>query len=189
VKHPGEGELALYAGGELGWWGRFRIARHLAGCERCARQVQEFQSVREFLGDTGEELPLGVHWHALGSEMKANIRVGLAAGRCVGEAAPERVRVPWRTPALALPVLLVVLVGWILQSLPPPHLRPATPASSALVLDASQAGIGAEQNGRGFRLLHPRAENVVFGVRGESVRSRYVDGETGQVTISHVYAE
>lgn len=190
MKHPQHGTLALYAGGELAWWSRFRVGRHLAACESCARQVEEFQSLREFLEDAGGELPVSVHWHGLASEMKANIRVGLAAGRCVGQAAPDQVRVPWRTPALALPVLLVIVVGWLLESVvPPAHLRIVPAASTTVVLDATSAGIGVEQNGHGFRLLHPRAENVVSSVRGGSLRSRYVDGETGQVTISHVYAE
>jgi hypothetical protein len=89
--------------------------------------------------------------------------------------------------------LLLVLVGWILQSVPPPvRLNPASGsavASTGVVLEGGPAGIGFEQDGRGFRLLNPSAaQNVMFSVGGESVRSRYVDTETGQVTISHVYA-
>ncbi len=188
MKHPEEGTLALYAGRELGWWGRFRLTRHLRRCERCARRVEEFHSLREFLGEAGDELPAGVHWSALAIEMRANIRLGLAAGRCVAEREPEDVRIAWRTPALALPVLLVILAGWFLQSWPPPPHLAAT-GTPAQVIEGNQAGIGVERNGRGFRLLHARAENVVLSVRGDSVRSRYVDAETGQVTISYVDAE
>jgi hypothetical protein len=81
----------------------------------------------------------------------------------------------------------------VLQTVPPPNLlsqAPGTAAASGIVLEGGPAGIGVEQNGRGFQLMHPRAaQNVVFSVGGESVRSRYVDSDTGQVTISHVYAE
>jgi hypothetical protein len=189
VKHPEEGTLALYAGRELGWWGRFHLAHHLRRCERCARRVEEFHSLREFLGAAAGELLADVHWNALAMEMRANVRVGLAAGRCVAEREPDELRVPWRTPALALPVLLVILLGWILQSLPPPPRLAAVAGPAQVVIDGSQTGIGVEQNGRGFRLLHARAENVLVSVRGESVRSRYVDAETGQVTIGYVDAE
>ncbi len=136
-------------------------------------------------------MPAGVEWKSLEAEMKANVRLGIAAGRCVGAPEPDGVHVPWRTPALALPVLVVLIVGWILQSVPPPLSHtPARPvAQTAVVLDAGPAGVGVEQNGRGFRLMSPRAENPVYSVRGGSVRLRYVDGDTGQVTISHVYSE
>ncbi len=191
MRHPGETVLALYAGTELGWWARLRVARHLSQCGACAREVEEYQQARQVVEEAAGEMPPGVHWNALAAEMTANIRLGLAAGRIVGEPEPERVHIGWRRPALALPLLLVVLAGWILQSVPPAaRLRaPVEPASAALVLEGGETGIGVEQDGRGFRLLHPRAEKVVYTVRGDAVRSRYVDTETGQMTISHVYAE
>jgi hypothetical protein len=86
---------------------------------------------------------------------------------------------------MALPVLLVVIAGWIMQSMRPP-LQSAPPE---FVVEASASGIGVERDGRGFTLLQPRNENVVFSVRGEVAGARYVDAETGQVTISHVYAQ
>jgi len=191
VSHPTNARLALYAGGELGPWARFRVARHLPRCLQCRGEVDEFRRLREFLEGERGELPAGVDWSELAAKVTVNVRRGLAASQRAGEPAWERFGMPWRAPALALPVLLVVVAGWILQSLPPP-LRPLPAPGAGLspvVLDAGPAGIGLERDGRGFRLLHPRAEEVVFSVRGESVRSRYVDGETGQVTISHVYAE
>jgi hypothetical protein len=192
VRHPPEATLALYAGGDLGLWARLGVARHVRQCDRCGRLVEEFRGVSEFLEEQRDELPRGVEWDEAAAAMKANIRLGIAAGQCVASPPPERVRVAWRTPALALPVLLVILAGWILQSLPPAVHVSLTPESrgSAMVLDADAAGIGLERDGRGFRLLRPdAAQNVEVSVRGDSVRSRYVDGETGQVTISHVYAE
>jgi hypothetical protein len=187
VTHPNELRLSLYAGEELGLLSRFRIALHVRGCERCRGRVEEARGLREWMRAQDDELPAGVRWAPLAAEMKANIRLGLAAGRCIGvaEPAPEVARLQWRTPALALPVLLLVIAGWILQSLHPP-VRPAAPE---FVVEASAAGIGVSSHGRGFTLLNPGAENVVFSVRGEAARARYVDAETGQVTISHVYAQ
>jgi hypothetical protein len=143
--------------------------------------------VREWLRAQDGEEPAGVHWNSLAAEMKANIRLGLAAGRCVEMTEPELepARLRWRAPALALPVLLVVIAGWMLQSLNPP-LKPAAPE---YVVEAGSAGIGVQRDGRGFTLLQPQAQNVVFSVRGEAAGARYVDAETGQVTISHVYAQ
>jgi hypothetical protein len=132
-----------------------------------------------------------VEWGELAGEMRANIRLGLAAGRCVAEPDREPVRLPWRTPAVALPVLLVVLLGWVLQTVPPPVATPPLPAGApvdAVVLDGGAGGIGVAQAGRGFRLMHPRAaQNIMSSVGGESIGARYVDADTGQVTISHVY--
>lgn len=188
MRHPAETTLALYAGGDLGWWTRWGIARHVQQCGSCRRQVEEFGGVREALAAEREEMPPGLEWGEAAAAMRANIRLGLAAGECVAEK-PEPRRSPWR-PALALPVLLIVLAGVILESLPQPVRRAGAPDPSAVVLDAGPAGIGVERDGHGFQLLRPAAaENVEISVRGASVRSRYVDDATGQVTISHVYAE
>ncbi len=190
MKHPAESSLALYSGGDLGWWTRFGIARHVEQCVSCRRQVEEFRAVGETLRAERDELPPNLGWSEAAAAMRANIRLGLAAGECVAEPR-EALRSPWR-PALALPALLLIAAGWMLQSLPPAAHRAPAPelAGGALVLDASPAGIGVERDGRGFQLLRPAAAQIVeVSVRGDSVRSRYVDGETGQVTISHVYAE
>jgi hypothetical protein len=191
VKHFTESALALYAGGDTSWWRRLRIGNHVRHCEQCSRQVEEFRGVAEFLEAQRDELPAGFDWSEAAAAMKANIRLGIAAGECVARA-PQRAPMGWRAPAMALPVLLVIVLGWILQSVPPPlHVAMAPDnGPAAVVLHAGPAGIGVEQDGRGFRLLQPlAAQNVEVSARGDSVRSRYVDGETGQVTISYVYAE
>jgi len=192
VKHPDESALALYAGGDLAWWKRFGIGRHVRQCGECGRQVDEFRGVGALLQAELEGLPPNLEWTEAAAAMRANIRLGIAAGQCVADP-PQRVRNPWRAPALALAAVVAILAGWIIQTLPPAgRIAPPAPAPAAdvLVLDANPAGVGVERDGRGFRLLRPEAaEGVEVSVRGDSVRSRYVDGKTGQVTISHVYAE
>jgi hypothetical protein len=190
--HPAYETLALYAGKDLGFWMRIRIGGHVRRCKRCGRQVEEFCGLREFLGAGPDEVPPYLDWNELAAEMKANIRLGVAAGQCVSQRDREHVHVPWRTPAVALPLLLMVLVAWLLQTVPPPLKLVSAPASAmdarGIVLESGSSGIGVEQDGRGFRLLEPRAaENVMYSVGGDSVRSRYVDSDTGQVTISDVY--
>lgn len=187
MTHPNEARLALYAGGELGLLSHLRMALHLRGCARCNQHVEQLRGIREWMRAQDDEMPAEVHWNSLAAEMKANVRLGLAAGRCVSvpQPGPEPPRFRWPAPAMALPVLLVVIAGWIMQSMRPP-LQSAPPE---FVVEASASGIGVERDGRGFTLLQPRNENVVFSVRGEVAGARYVDAETGQVTISHVYAQ
>ncbi len=197
MNHPSEAVLALYAGSELGLWARLRVARHVRVCDECSRHVEEYRALRDWtLGQAGE-LPPGLNWNALALEMKANIRVGLAAGQCVADCPPSPAR--FRAPALVLPALLVIIAALILQTVPPPVTprallgsrdRQAAVGSSDLVLEAGSNGIGFQAGGRGFALIQPRAHNIVFSVRGQgALRARYVDSDTGQVTISHVYAQ
>jgi len=187
VTHPNESRLALYAGGELSLLSHLRIALHLRGCPRCNRHVEELRGIREWMRAQDHATPAAVQWDSIAGEMKANIRLGLAAGRCVRipEPEPGPPRFRWPAPAMALPVLLVVIAGWIIESVHPP-LQPTSPD---FIVQASASGIGFEKDGRGFTLLQPREQNVVFSVRGEAAAARYVDAESGQVTISHVYAQ
>jgi anti-sigma factor RsiW len=182
--HPQQTELALYAGGELAWWRRRRLSRHLRQCESCRAQVESFRGWRAWLRQQ-DELPAEVNWSRLAAEMRANIRLGLAAGECVASARPASVR--WRPAALALPVLLLLLAGWVLQIWHPPVRRPAAPRGP--VVAATAAGVELRQGGVVLTLLHPHASDVGRFASGEGVRVRYVDAETGMVTISHVYAE
>jgi anti-sigma factor RsiW len=188
MSHLSETTLALYAGGELPFVDRCRVAFHLRACERCRRQVESLREVRGWLHEQDNELPAGLRWEPLAAEMTANIRLGLAAGRCVPATethANPPLRNRWRMPAMALPVLLLVVAGWILQSWHPPLKQP----SPEFVLESGSSGIGFERDGRGFTLLNTGAENVVSSVRGEAAGARYVDASTGQVTISHVFAQ
>src|ERR1035438_5103753 len=81
MKHPNQAALALYAGGDLGFFARWRVERHLAKCEPCGEEVASFEATREIVTDLSE-IP-DIHWNGLAAEMKANIRLGLAAGECV----------------------------------------------------------------------------------------------------------
>jgi len=181
--HPEESQWALYAGGELGWWKRWRLSAHLRECAQCRGQLEEFRRWRRWLRGN-DELPAGLNWGRLAAEMRANIRVGLAAGECVGAAA-EPVR--WRPAAFALPVLAVVLAGFLLQVWHPPLRRPATAAG--VVLAATSTGVELRQQGAALAVLHPRSEQSSRMAAGDAVRTGYLDSDTGYVTISHVYAE
>ena len=54
VAHPGETDLALFAGGELGPLSRWRIERHIEGCERCRSDVSDYFRLQGELNELAE---------------------------------------------------------------------------------------------------------------------------------------
>jgi hypothetical protein len=181
--HPSEVNLALFAGGELNLWTRWRIGAHVKRCESCRQAVGQFNAAREWMRGNAE-MPPGIRWNQLAAEMKANIRVGLAAGECVTPAPVAPVRLRWRVLAGAAACALVLISGWIVF-LPGRQL----PRAEGVVLEATPAGVELRENDRALSLLQPHAEEVTVSVNATGVvRARYVDSETGYVTINHVYS-
>lgn len=180
--HPAEAQLALYAGGDAGWVERWRLSRHVNGCAVCRREVEAFRCVPA--GLRAAELP-DLRWNHLAAEMKANIRLGLEAGRIIAEPpANARGSVSGiRQPLAALASLLVLLAGgyW---------LQRPSPVSGEPVALTTEAGIQVSQAGQTLTLLHGRATEVTYSAAADgAVRARYVDSETGNVTITHVYVQ
>src|ERR1039457_5247654 len=89
MRHPNQASLALHAGGDLGPFARWRTSRHLARCESCREEVAAFDEVRRSLPGMAEVPDL--QWNRLAAEIKANVRLGLAAGAC-GRAAQRPLR-------------------------------------------------------------------------------------------------
>src|ERR1035438_4539812 len=81
MKHPNEAKLALHAGGDLGPIARWRTQRHLASCPECREEIARFGQLRQLLPSLDDSPEL--HCNRLAAEMRANIRLGLAAGECV----------------------------------------------------------------------------------------------------------
>lgn len=187
MRHPEESILALYAGGDLGRWRRWWVGLHLRRCERCRAEVQEFARARQMLAEYGKAPVPDAAWERMAAEMQANIRLGLAAGACVGAQEPRRRAPWWQVAALVAPVLVLALVGvWLQQS------RPGSSRSTwseDLLLEATGWGIELRQGDRALILRHPEQERVTLtGSAQGSLRARWVDEETGQVTIQNVYA-
>jgi hypothetical protein len=180
--HPQITELALFASGDLPWLSRFPIGRHVRECPECSVRIDEFRRLREDLAET--DLP-GLDWNRMASEMRANIRLGLEAGECVRGAETAR---RWRLGLAAACACLLFLVGagiFLHDS------GPATPAAE----DAQTATLRTTSNGVELRsgtstltlLNHDgSAASRMVSAQG-AVRSRFVDGETGAVTINNVY--
>lgn len=190
MKHPSEANLALYAGQDLGWLPRRRTARHLAGCGQCRNLVAQFSELQSEVKALNE-LP-GVSWNRLAAEMKANIRLGLAAGECVRDSqaaslAPSRSLAGGRAIlAYALATLLIVAGVWIERPTPPITAEP----EEAILVQNGEQGIELKEGGQTLKLVHGRAENVTFTVGAQgAMRARYVDSNTGYVTINSVYVQ
>ena len=184
MMHPKQEALALYAGGDLGFFSRWRVERHLAQCEACGEEVASFEAMREIVTDLSEmpEVP----WNRLAAEMKANIRLGLAAGECVRRETPLRDRPVFtgiRAAVAVASIVTLAVTGLVMQP------RSGEKAENHTVLRGIQNGIEVEGSGRAFRLMNTGATDVTFSVGAQSVGARYVDPNTGQVTINKVYVE
>ena len=192
MTHPDQTILALYAGQDLGWFRRRRTQRHLARCRECRGELQAFVSARGNLVALNE-LP-AISWNRLAIEMRANIRLGLAAGECVRG---ERMASPLglfgifsgaRALAACASVMALVTAGLFLERPTPP--APPAIASDGAVLRATANGIELNQGGQTLSLLHVRSVDVTYsaGAQG-SMRAGYVDSDTGNVTINNVYVQ
>lgn len=187
--HPFETELALYAGGDLRGWERFKTALHVRGCESCQTKIAAFRQDQEELRASADDMPAGVNWDRLAAEMGANIRVGLAAGECVAPAVREPVSSIWNwKPAAACAALVMVFgAAWWLNM---PALRIGSAEDRGPVLEASSEGIEFRENGSGLGMSSSSSQPVATSVSfGGSASARYVDGDTGQVTITTVYVQ
>ena len=214
MRHAAETELALLAGGDLRFWERWRVQRHVGQCADCRRTLEAYHALREQVRELGTELPKDVNWNRLAAEMTGNIRVGLAAGeaiagfdRTLAGARPRRLG--WHAATvLACASIVCAAVLWV--NLPRQQAEnltaffhriraermgtvirgSGTVAASPddVVLEASRSSIQVRENGGSMSLLHPRSDGVTISVNMQgSAGARYVDADTGQVTINRVY--
>jgi anti-sigma factor RsiW len=206
--HVKETDLALYASGDLSLWPRAAVHFHVRSCEACRGTVEEFRADARALRDAADGLPDGVDWARLSAEMRANIRVGLAAGECVAPRGHVRKFIPgsWRPVALALTVtagLGVLLLGGWLLNMPSQETQALSRAMRSVwhgrsvmqedrgpVIEASSEGIELRKNGGSLGVSQDSAKlmNVSVSTQG-SASAHYVDQDTGQVTITSVYAQ
>lgn len=83
--HPEAQELALYVSRDLSAWRRVVVGRHVAGCSVCRHEVVLLREAGRAFAEEVEALPGGMSWERLAADMRANIRLGLEAGECVGD--------------------------------------------------------------------------------------------------------
>ncbi|MBL8211203.1 MAG: hypothetical protein JNK87_10850 [Bryobacterales bacterium] len=204
--HLKEEQLALHRSSEVGWLERMQVAAHLRGCEECRRRREEYELAQETLREIASEMPMGLDWERLSGEMTANINLGVTAGRIVAQVEPKPNHLTgWRPALVFASTLLVVVAAWYVNTHGPaviptnmvavgkatmqklPAATIAAPAQPTLEMDS--AGIGLNDPNRVLTLRHS-SRDAVFSVNMQgAVRARYVDAETGQVTINNVYVQ
>ncbi|HMC63124.1 MAG TPA: hypothetical protein VKJ01_28275, partial [Candidatus Solibacter sp.] len=201
MKHPNEGTLALHAAGDLGLVEGWRTGRHLAKCDRCRDSVAAFAELRAVLPELAEipEVP----WNRLAAEMRANIRLGLAAGECVrtttagnqagneawNEGAPvsEWPRFGVRAALAFASVVVLAGTGLMLERPAPVAAILGDQRAEGPLVQATENGIQVRTGGSAFRLMNAGAKSVTYSASADgSMGARYVDPETGYVTINNV---
>ena len=199
--HPALEALALFSRGDLHFIARWRIARHLHHCAECDRQVDLFRAAthelkREATTQTLTGFEAIADWTRLEREMLGNIAVGVAAARCIDKVGRKHVLISRGALIAGLAVLFIA--GWITHipadqterlTTTVRHLigieRPQLPGT---VVRTTRDGIVVRSQGATLTILHP--PSAVVSLSGRSgVAARYVDEETGQVTITNVYGQ
>ena len=190
MTHPGAADLALFAGGDLGFRQRWRVSRHVSSCAHCQAEVRTFQTATAELREESEVLPPGLNWDRLAAEMTANIHVGLEAAECVGPAPSRAIWTGWRGAAVVAAMSVLVLVAYVLN--PPPRRTEHAMNAPRLEIRNTSSGLELNENGSALVLLHGRGvqtQRPMIVSSPGTLRARVVDDETGQITINNVYAE
>jgi len=191
-RHPSEADLALLSGGDCGWLRGLLLGRHVAGCGDCRDMVASFGELRSEVRDHALAgfAPESSTWSAMAGEMRANIRVGLAAGECVGEAPTDSPRRNW-APRLAIGMASVVVVcgvGMFLRGLLPQGDQPGV--VHAAVVESTGTGVEVRTDSGSMTLLnHGDVAGDQTVTSQGAIQASYVDGNTGTVTITSVYVE
>jgi hypothetical protein len=205
--HVQDTMLALYVSGDVALWHRAAVRLHVGRCDQCRRRVERHRADLAGIREAAAWMPEGVDWNRLAPEMTANIHVGLAAGECVAPRLRKSIGFGWRPAAVAAAVAVLLAGAWWLntppaqsQSLghalrsawnaPGGGVRPAFTEDRGPVVEVTASGIELHENGNSFRVSQgtttPLA--VSMSVQG-SASARYVDSDTGQMTITSVYVQ
>lgn len=188
MRHPNQATLALHAGGDLGPFRRWMTARHLAHCTPCREEIAGFEEMRELLPELAA-LP-DISWNRMAAEIKANIRLGLEAGECV-RAAETPIRrsasmAGWRAAVAFSSIVLLVGGCMVLE-----HPSPMVVHAAGTTVQSTGYGIQVQTGDeRMLGLMNGGAQKVTYTLDAQgSMGARYIDPETGSVTINTVYAQ
>jgi hypothetical protein len=200
--HPDAKALALYATSDLPWRSRWVLHRHISRCSACDEQVALFRTAIFHLRKEAREGTLtgfesATEWSRMEREMIGNIGVGLAAARCIENVGHKR-RLFSRGALVTFALALLFAIGWFTHIPAEQNQRLAaslqrlfsSPHSKmpGTVIEATQEGIAVRTQGATMKLMHP--PSAVVSMAGSSaITARYVDEDTGEVTITHVYGQ
>ena len=201
VEHPSLDLLSLYSSGDLPLLLRWRTGQHVHACAECEQQVLSLRAAKtELLREARGEVLTGFEaiadWQTLENVMMGNIRVGVAASRCienVGRGHRLGLRFAWGAGMVAL-----FMAGWVARVPSEDTQRIVTALRRAVGLEQTQFagtvlrstpdGISVKTQGGTLTILHPQSA-VVSMAGPASVTARYVDDDSGQVTITNVYGQ
>lgn len=203
INHPSPEELALFSQGDLPLVKRWLLGAHLRSCPSCEYELERFRDTaiaikRQTTANALEAVQAAADWSRLEQEMIGNINVGIAAARCVAKV-PGRSLEGWRLAALVGGLTFVFVAGWlvnvpredtdkILAAVRASFTVPQRPTGT--VLQTSPRGVSIRFQGASLTLLHPSSAQATASFSSRSsVGVRYVDDQTGQVTITNVYGQ
>lgn len=180
-----EKEYALLAGGEAGFLTRLKARLASRGSRDQRTEDAAFSRIRAEM-PRFRELPEYFAWDDLAAEMKANILVGVEAGEAI-RSRPAPVAVGWKAGLAFAGIALMVVSGYWWQT---PGRFASHEAPLVSVLEARPGGLELQNRGTALTVMYERdsGQQALSGGLG-SVRADYVDEETGQLTVAHVYAE
>ena len=199
--HPRPEDLALASRGDLPLLRRWRVNWHVRRCPACEREVEQHHAVSSTIKRQAEAEALtsgenAIDWQRLEREMIGNIKVGIAAAQCIGEGS-GRVFHRWRVPALVVGLSLIFVAGWLINVPRDDRDRVMTAlrtvaghrhSAAGLILETNPHGVSVRFQGTSLTLLHPDSARATASfTSSSSVGVRYIDDETGQVTIANVY--
>jgi len=207
-RHVTETDLALYAAGDLPFWQGVRAKFHVRQCDECRGLVEALRADREELLRSADDMPPSIptnfDWDRLSAEMTANIRVGLAAGECVTPRERKVAAISWRPAAVAAGVAVLLAGAWwlnipradteaignALRNMANRERMAVSQDEHGPVVGASSTGVELRENGGRLEIDQSGLAPVMFSVSAQgSASARYVDQDTGQVTITAVYVE
>jgi hypothetical protein len=203
-RHVIETDLALYAAGDLPFWRSALVGIHVRKCGECRGLVQALREDRKELKRSADDMPANIDWDQLAAEMTANIRVGLAAGECVTPRERKVASISWRPAAIAAGLVVLMAGAWWLN-IPRTDteaigraIRSMATGGRAVVpedehgpvVGASSTGVVLVENGGQIRIEQGGLQPVMYSVSTQlSASARYVDQDTGQVTITGTYVQ
>lgn len=203
-RHVMETDLALYAVGDLPFWRGAVVRFHVRQCAECRELVEALRVDREELRQSADNMPAKLDWDRLAAEMTANIRVGLAAGECVTPRERRVASISWRPMAMAAGLVVLLAGAWwlniprtdtetigrALRDMATGGRSNSPQEERGPVVGASSAGVLLVENGGQIRIDQGNLQPVMYSVSTQgSASTRYIDQDTGQVTITAVYAQ